>query len=207
MESPNFARYWSESERMILRKGGLHDYWRDILTDGDFLGPPPSYTLIRDPVLRLCHRMMAHNIAGRSQAPEEGGLPLGGKTGRIFLIYVQLDDIWAWEAIGPERQPNAATGALWVAQDAPIVDEGGQAIPAPVQAPQQPPPPPPAPAKTMPQRISRLEEDMHKIRGALTEQRKVINAMAHDFSRFSTWVTTGLGQMMDMEGVTYTPYS
>ncbi|GKB37405.1 hypothetical protein Tco_0882347, partial [Tanacetum coccineum] len=37
----------------------------------DFLGPPPSYTLIRDPILRLCHRMMAHNIAGRSQAPKK----------------------------------------------------------------------------------------------------------------------------------------
>ncbi|GJS42600.1 hypothetical protein Tco_0567643 [Tanacetum coccineum] len=34
------------------------------------LGPPPSYTLIRDLVLRLCHRMMAHSIAGRSQAPK-----------------------------------------------------------------------------------------------------------------------------------------
>ncbi|GKD47362.1 hypothetical protein Tco_1272007, partial [Tanacetum coccineum] len=42
MESFGFARYYSESERMILRKGDLHDYWRDILTDGDFLGPPPS---------------------------------------------------------------------------------------------------------------------------------------------------------------------
>ncbi|GKE50927.1 hypothetical protein Tco_1486083, partial [Tanacetum coccineum] len=71
MESLGFARYWSESERMILGKGDLHDYWRDISTDGDFLGPPPSYTLIRDPVLRLCHRMMAHSIAGRSQAPEK----------------------------------------------------------------------------------------------------------------------------------------
>ncbi|GKA81997.1 hypothetical protein Tco_0788745 [Tanacetum coccineum] len=71
MESPGFARYWSESERMIPGKGDLHDYWRDISTDGDFLGPPPSYTLIRDPVLRLCHRMMAHSIAGRSQVPEK----------------------------------------------------------------------------------------------------------------------------------------
>ncbi|GJW95524.1 hypothetical protein Tco_0175196 [Tanacetum coccineum] len=44
---------------------------RDISTDGDFLGHPPSYTLIRDSVLRLCHRMMAHSIAGRSQAPEK----------------------------------------------------------------------------------------------------------------------------------------
>ncbi|GKE37170.1 hypothetical protein Tco_1460575 [Tanacetum coccineum] len=53
MESPCFARYWSESERMITRKGDLRDYRRDISTDEDFLGPPPSYTLIRNPVLRL----------------------------------------------------------------------------------------------------------------------------------------------------------
>ncbi|GKC52644.1 hypothetical protein Tco_1075389, partial [Tanacetum coccineum] len=37
----------------------------------DFLGPPPSYTLIRDPVLRLFHQMMAYSIARRSQAPEK----------------------------------------------------------------------------------------------------------------------------------------
>ncbi|GJZ71405.1 hypothetical protein Tco_0635256 [Tanacetum coccineum] len=60
-----------ESERMIPGKGDLHDYWRGISTDGDFLGPPPSYTLIRDLVLRLCLRMMTHSIAGRSQAPEK----------------------------------------------------------------------------------------------------------------------------------------
>ncbi|GJX56124.1 hypothetical protein Tco_0286021 [Tanacetum coccineum] len=47
------------------------DFSRDISTDGDFLGPPPSYTLIRDLVLRLCHRMITHSIAGRSQAPEK----------------------------------------------------------------------------------------------------------------------------------------
>ncbi|GKG23560.1 hypothetical protein Tco_0391596, partial [Tanacetum coccineum] len=44
--------------------------------------------------------------------------------------------------------------------DAPIVDDGGQADPTPVQAPQQPPPPPPAPARTIPQRLGRLEEDI-----------------------------------------------
>ncbi|GJU93639.1 putative reverse transcriptase domain-containing protein [Tanacetum coccineum] len=76
---------------------------------------------------------------------------------------------------------------------APIVDEGGQADPTPIHAP----PPPPALARIIPQRMARLEEDVHKIRGVLTEQREVIDAMAHDFSRFSTWVTTGLGRMMD----------
>ncbi|GKG32992.1 hypothetical protein Tco_0430502, partial [Tanacetum coccineum] len=38
MKSLGFARYWSESKRMIPGKGDLHDYWRDISTDGDFLG-------------------------------------------------------------------------------------------------------------------------------------------------------------------------
>ncbi|GKE16022.1 hypothetical protein Tco_1423599, partial [Tanacetum coccineum] len=71
MESSDFASYWSKSERMIPRKRDLYDYLRGISTNGDFLGPPPSYSLIRDSMLRLCHRMMAHSIAGRSQAPEK----------------------------------------------------------------------------------------------------------------------------------------
>ncbi|GKD69803.1 hypothetical protein Tco_1323893 [Tanacetum coccineum] len=57
IESPDFARYWYESERMVPVKGDLRDYWRDISIDGDFLGPPLSYTLIRDPVVILYHRL------------------------------------------------------------------------------------------------------------------------------------------------------
>ncbi|GJX52622.1 hypothetical protein Tco_0280991 [Tanacetum coccineum] len=254
IESPGFARYLSESERMIPGKGDLHDYWRYISTDEDFLGPPPSYTLIMDLVLRLCHRMMAHNIAERSQALEKvtmtdlfylRGLDVGSvnipyllarymrrfAAGRKSEAHISggqfvarlaehfgiltaeilggltLDDAWAWVAIGLERHPDVATGALAVAEDAPVVDEGDQAVPAPVQAPQQPSPPPPAPARTMPQRMARLEENVHEICGALIEQREVINAMACDFSKFSTWVTTGLGRTMDTTKVTYTPYS
>ncbi|GJR77361.1 hypothetical protein Tco_0089726 [Tanacetum coccineum] len=65
------------------------------------------------------------------------------------VICVEIDDTWAWVALGPERQPDAAVGALGVAQDAP--------------------------------RMARLEEDVHEIRGALTEQREVIDAMAPIF--------------------------
>ncbi|GJW38255.1 hypothetical protein Tco_0064100 [Tanacetum coccineum] len=182
MESPNFARYWSESERMILGKGDLHEYWRDILTDGDFLGPPLYYTLIRDSVLRLCHRMIAHSIAKWSQAPEkvtvtdlfyQRGLDVGlvnipyllarylrrFAARRKSVAYIFGGQFVARLAehfglltaeILKGLTPDAAAGTLEVAQDVLIVDEGGQAIPAPVQAPQQPPPPPPAPAKTMP---------------------------------------------------------
>ncbi|GKD71294.1 hypothetical protein Tco_1325384 [Tanacetum coccineum] len=211
----------------------------------------------RDPILRLCHRLIALSIARRSQAPEKvtvtdlfylRGLNVdsfnvpyllarylrlftAGRKSRALIcggqfvarlaehfgllteerlrgliviaptlsvidmgelvrlqICEEIDDTWAWVALGPERQPDAAAGAPEDAEDAPVVDEGGQAVSAPVQAP----PPPPAAARTMPQRMARLEEDVHDIHGALAEQREVINVMARDFSRFTVWVASGI---------------
>ncbi|GKC31657.1 hypothetical protein Tco_1038951 [Tanacetum coccineum] len=186
-----------------------------ISTDGDFLRPLPSYTLIKDPMLRLCHRMMAHSIARRSQAPEKvtmtdlfylRGLDVGSvnipyllarylrrfAAGRKSMAHIsggqfiarlaehfgpltaeilgvliviapelpifdmgelvrlqicmEVDDTWAWVAMRPERQPDAASGAHRVAQDAPIVDEGGHADLAPAHAA----PPQPAISRNMP---------------------------------------------------------
>ncbi|GJY48849.1 hypothetical protein Tco_0438805 [Tanacetum coccineum] len=159
IELPGFARYWSKSERMIPGKGDLRDYWRSISTDGDFLGPPPSYTLIRDPVLRLCHRMMAHSIAGRSQAPKKVTVTdlfylRGLDVGSVNIPYLLAHYLRRFAAgrksgaliSGPKRQPDAAAGAPGAAEGASVVDEGDQAVPTPVQAP----PPPPAAARTMP---------------------------------------------------------
>ncbi|GJT55147.1 hypothetical protein Tco_0990201 [Tanacetum coccineum] len=251
------------SWRQFILALGLHTEeemhtWMGISSAGDFLGTTPSYTLIRDPILRLCHRLIAYSIVGRSQAPEKvtvtnlfylRGMDVGlvnipyllARCLRLFsagrksgahisggqfvarltehfglltaeilgglTICAQFDDTWAWVAMGLERQPVAAAGALAVAEDAPIIYEGGQADPAPEQAPHQPPSPPPADARTMPQRMARLEEVVHEIRRGLTEQREVFDATAYDFSRFNTWVTTRLGRMMDRAGVTYTPYA
>ncbi|GJT51370.1 retrovirus-related pol polyprotein from transposon TNT 1-94 [Tanacetum coccineum] len=64
-------------------------------------------------------------------------------------ICMEIRDNWAWVALGPERQPDAAAGALGAIEDAPAVDEGSQVDPTPVQVP-QPPPPPPAAGRTMP---------------------------------------------------------
>ncbi|GKB23864.1 hypothetical protein Tco_0863265 [Tanacetum coccineum] len=47
-----------------------------------------------------------------------------GKLVRL-LICEEIDNTWAWVALGPERQPNAAAGAPGVAQDAPCLDEAG----------------------------------------------------------------------------------
>nr|GEU40582.1 hypothetical protein [Tanacetum cinerariifolium] len=59
---------------------------------------------------RLCHRLIACNIAGRSQAPKK--------------ICKELDDTWAWVAPGLERQPDPAASALEVAKGVLDVDEG-----------------------------------------------------------------------------------
>ncbi|GKD88373.1 hypothetical protein Tco_1363880, partial [Tanacetum coccineum] len=72
------------SDRLIPDKGDLRDYWLQISSDRDYLGPAPSYLLIRDPVRRLCHRMTAYTISGRGQAPE--------KVTGIDLFYLRSMD-------------------------------------------------------------------------------------------------------------------
>ncbi|GJW34506.1 hypothetical protein Tco_0054538 [Tanacetum coccineum] len=42
-----------------------------ISSEWDFLGTTTSYTAIKDLMLRLCHRLIACSIAGRSQAPKK----------------------------------------------------------------------------------------------------------------------------------------
>ncbi|GJX96224.1 hypothetical protein Tco_0352022, partial [Tanacetum coccineum] len=111
-----------------------------------------------------------------------------------------LQGLTAWVALGPERQPNAMAAALEAAEDVPIADDGASAILTPVQAP-QPPPLVAGLARTMAQRFTRVEEDVHEIRGALGEQREILDSMARDFSRFYTWTVNELSQMMSQVGV------
>ncbi|GJX32394.1 hypothetical protein Tco_0242249 [Tanacetum coccineum] len=189
-----------------------------ISSAGDFIGTNPSYTAIRDPILRgidigsvnvpyLLARYLRLFATGRkngalisrgqfvARLAEHFGLlaeerlrgltviapklPIIDMVELVRLqICMEIDDTWAWVAMGPKRQPDAAAGALGVAQDAPAVDEGVQAIPAPVQ-----------------------------IHGALAEQREVIGVMARDFSRFTIWAASEIAQLLDYARVTYTSYS
>ncbi|GJS14207.1 hypothetical protein Tco_0408679 [Tanacetum coccineum] len=59
IETTGFGLYWAESGRQLSDKGYLSADWREISFEGDFLGSPPFYTLIRDPMLRLCHKLIA----------------------------------------------------------------------------------------------------------------------------------------------------
>ncbi|GJY30458.1 hypothetical protein Tco_0413953 [Tanacetum coccineum] len=71
MVKDEFGAYWLGSERVIPNKGDLSDYWVEISSGRDFLRDAPSYTYIRDPVQRLCHRLISYSIFGRGQAPEK----------------------------------------------------------------------------------------------------------------------------------------
>ncbi|GJS03407.1 hypothetical protein Tco_0319915 [Tanacetum coccineum] len=136
-----------------------------------FLRVVPSYTSIRDPLRRLCDRLIAVSISGRGQAPKKvtatdlfylRRLDEGMVVNVPFLlaqylfryakgrkrvarviemdelvrlrICERLGDIWAWVAPGPERQLVATAGAAQVDLD--VAEEGAQAIPSPIQAPQ-----------------------------------------------------------------------
>nr|GEV29618.1 hypothetical protein [Tanacetum cinerariifolium]GEV29871.1 hypothetical protein [Tanacetum cinerariifolium] len=80
-EMAGFGAYWSSSERVIPDKGDLKDYYIEISSDKDFLGPVPSYVHIRDPVKSLCHRMIAHSIFGRGQRVMK--VAMAGSSGAV----------------------------------------------------------------------------------------------------------------------------
>ncbi|GJY64665.1 hypothetical protein Tco_0466125 [Tanacetum coccineum] len=116
-------------------------------------------------------------------------LPIIDMTELVRLqIYMEVDNTWAWVALGPERHSDAVAGAPEAAKDAPAVDEGGQAVSTPVQAPQQPPPPPPTTARTMPQRLGRLEEEMQGLLKDVGSLRGLMERSMTDQGRFSTWM-------------------
>ncbi|GKC83359.1 hypothetical protein Tco_1139076, partial [Tanacetum coccineum] len=231
-------------------KGDLRDYWIGISSARDFIGTAISYTTIRDLILRLCHRLIAYSIAGRSQAPEKvtvtdlfylRGLDVrlvnipyllarylrrfaaGRKSGahisggqfvarlaeNFGLLTAEI--LGGLTVIAPElpiidmvELPDAAAGAPAVAEDASTVDEGDHAVLAPGQAPQQPPPPPPPPvARTVPQRLGRLEEDVQGLRRDVGSLRGLVERSMNDQGRFSTWMITCMTQLMDASGLAY----
>ncbi|GKA82471.1 hypothetical protein Tco_0789219, partial [Tanacetum coccineum] len=158
MAEAGFGAYWSGSERVIPDKGDLRDYWMEISSDRDFLGPAPLMHLRRHAEGRksgarlsgghFIGRLAAHfglvndqGLRGLSVVASELPLIDLHELGRLNICS-RFGDTWAWVAPGPERQQAAAAGAPGAAEDAPAADEGAQAVPAPVQAPQPPPPAP-----------------------------------------------------------------
>nr|GEV01117.1 hypothetical protein [Tanacetum cinerariifolium] len=127
--------------------GDLRDYWVEISSDRDFLGPALSYVFIQDPVRRLLYltvfladgRHLRRHAEGRKSGARLSGDTLLGvllSTLALLNICERIGDAWVWVAPGLERQPDVTTDAPEAAEDAPAVDEDAQVDPAPVQPPQ-----------------------------------------------------------------------
>ncbi|GKE21139.1 hypothetical protein Tco_1432651, partial [Tanacetum coccineum] len=222
MAEDGFEAYWLGSERVIPDKGDLSDYWVEISSSRDFLRGAPSYTYIKDPVWRLCHRLISYNIFGRGQAPE--------KVTATYLFYLRSMDreaanilyLLAHYLFGyAERRksgvrlseghfirclghhfglPDVAAGDPRAIEDALVVDEDAQADPAPVQAPQLPPP---AMGRTMPQRLGRLEEEMQGLRQDVRSLCGLVERSMTDQGRFSTWMISCMTQLKEASEQTY----
>ncbi|GKB54220.1 hypothetical protein Tco_0904973 [Tanacetum coccineum] len=104
MESPSFARF------VAGRKSRAH------ISGGQFVGRlAQHFGLLTAEILRGLTVI----------APK---LPIIDMAELVRLqICEQLDDTWAWVALGPERQPDVVAGAPTVVEDAPAADKGDQA--------------------------------------------------------------------------------
>ncbi|GJY21767.1 hypothetical protein Tco_0394333 [Tanacetum coccineum] len=210
--------------RLVPDKGDLSDYWVEISSGKDFLRGAPSYTYIRYPVRRLCHRLISYNISGRGQAPEKvtatdlfylrsmdreaTNIPylcLAHHFGLVSNDRLRGLSVVAHELplIEMEKQQVVAAGAPGAVEGAPAVDEGVHADPAPIQAPQHPPPSPPATGRTMPQRLARLEEEVQGLRQDVKTLRGLVERSMTDQGTFSTWMITCMTQLMEASGQTY----
>ncbi|GJY98979.1 hypothetical protein Tco_0516409 [Tanacetum coccineum] len=143
---------------------------------------------VKDPMLKLCHMLIACSIAERSQELKKGAMISEGQfVARLIkhfglLTEERLKGLTVIVRDLPVIDMVVVAGALEAVEYAPVADEGAPAILTPVQAP-QPPHPIAEPSRTMAQ------------------------SMACGFSRFSTWIVVGLSQMMSQDKVRYTSYA
>ncbi|GKC39260.1 hypothetical protein Tco_1051644 [Tanacetum coccineum] len=81
--------------------------------------------------------------------------------------------------VSNEGLRDVVAGAPKAAGDALAVDKGASADPAPIQVPQ----PPHAAPRTMPQRIARIEEEVHELRQSIVGLRGDVHRMVTDLGR------------------------
>ncbi|GJV78087.1 hypothetical protein Tco_1509671 [Tanacetum coccineum] len=193
--------------RQFILALGLH-MEQEMAEARDFLGPAHFYVLIRDPVKRLCHRMIAYGISGRGGEEEQGQDAVTRELSLIDLhelrrlhICTRYGDTLAWVAQGPERQEAAVASAQEDDKAGQAAKEVAPEIPAPAHAP------PPAPQPhTMSHRIERVEEEVHDLRRDVVGLQGVVESFTTEQSRVSTWLISCMTQLMDAIGHTYQPF-
>nr|GEU69648.1 hypothetical protein [Tanacetum cinerariifolium] len=137
-----------------------------IASQGDILGPPPTYTSIREPLRKLCDRLIAFTIFRKSQSPEKVS-----KTDLFFLC--NMDEGKMGEPVGggthSDDQEELVTGPD-VPQDAHVDQEDVQSRHTPQQAPQMPQAAAAVP-RTIAQRLQRVEGEVNGVMLAVSSSK------------------------------------
>ncbi|GKA05196.1 hypothetical protein Tco_0684316 [Tanacetum coccineum] len=228
MAGDGFDGYWADSLREIATKADVSGYWSRIASDGNFLEMVPSYTSIRDPLRRLCHKMIAVSISGRGQAPE--------KVTATDLFYLRSMDEgttinvpyllaqYLFRHAKGNKHTARMSGGHFVrrlAEHFGLVTEEGlwgstmawvahglerQQVAAAGAAHVDEEIPDEGVQADLAPSIAKLEEEVRRVRKSLGEQRTILDAMSRDFSRFTTWTVVCLSQLLDTSGMSYTSY-
>ncbi|GJW16315.1 hypothetical protein Tco_0020448 [Tanacetum coccineum] len=215
MVEDGFGAYWLGSERLIPDNGDLSDYWVNISSGREFLRCAPSYTYIRDPVQRLCHRLISNNIFGRGQAPE--------KVTATNLFYLRSMDrraanvpylLTQYLFRNAEGRKSGArlSGGHYIGRLAHhfglLSDDGLRGLsvvasPGPerqqVAAAGAPEAAEDAPAVDE----GRLEEEIQGLRRDVRSLRGLMESSMTDQSRVSTWMISCMTQLMEASRQTY----
>nr|GEW84334.1 hypothetical protein [Tanacetum cinerariifolium] len=138
-------------------RGDLSGYWIDISSNGDFLRSASSYTYFKDPVRRLCHR---HAKGRKSDARLSGGYSDGRLAHHFGLV---SDDRLRGLSFVTRKLPLIDMGKLVklnicmeVGDDWAWVAQGAERYQVTAVASLE--------GRTMPQRLRRLEEEIHGVR-------------------------------------------
>ncbi|GKB40406.1 putative reverse transcriptase domain-containing protein, partial [Tanacetum coccineum] len=188
MAGDGFEAYWADGDflRVVLSYTSIRDllkrpYHRLITVSifGSGQAPKKVYLFRHAKGRKRGARLSGGHFVGRlvehfGLVTEEGLQGLTVVVGELRVIDMdklvrlriceRLGYIWAWVAMGPKRQPIDVAGAPEVTEGAPVVNEGVLVIPAPVQVPQ--PPLAATSTRTITQRMTRLEEEVHGMREA-----------------------------------------
>nr|GFA19089.1 hypothetical protein [Tanacetum cinerariifolium] len=145
MAEDGFQACWLRSERVIPDKGDPRDYWIEISSDRDFLGPTPLYVYIREPEHGPRdghhHISVAQYLLRYAEGRNSGARLSGGHFIRHLAAHFGLVSDAGLRGLGSlrlERQQVTMAGAPKAAEDAPIDVEGALAILTPVQVAQPP---------------------------------------------------------------------
>ncbi|GJT35860.1 hypothetical protein Tco_0926279 [Tanacetum coccineum] len=195
-----------------LGGGDLRDYWMEISSDRDFLVPAPSYVLIRDPVRRLCHRMIAYSISGRGQAPENvTGVDLfylhnmdHGTTNVPHLLAQYLFRHAKGRKSGARLSGGHFIGRLAMHFRL-VSDEGLRGLHVVAQGLERQQAAATG-AYEADEAGQRIEEEVHDLRRNVVGLRGVVESFTTEQSKVSTWLITCMTQLMDASGQTYQPF-